>query len=419
VTRSLFRDVRVGRGLIEGVAFVTALLGCSATAVEAQSLIAPGSLRVSFESIFEAVEDGSPRARALGGSRLGVELAHERTSRRGALRLWTGLLADPSPEIAGTRSLASSTDVTGRLTLTRRTRLEFSERISATPTDLFASFGAAAPVTGSRTVVVGSELQNARTLSHNGRASVTHALGTRTQAVFYATHSISRSERDRVVASGVGGSIARRVGVHVGWHAGYGLTLTDSQQAAAGHVAHVIDRRHDLDLGLDYARSLPFSRRTKFGLTTGATVLTLRDGRRLRGNNTARIEHRLTQAWSISGDYTRPIEHVAGLVEPLVSDAVRVSAAGRLPGKIAVALSAGRAVGTLGMSGGPTYASYSGSLTVSRPLGPNWLIQAVYQDASYQFESPPGGSIPAAFSRRGVRMSLGWSPMRGGKISKS
>jgi hypothetical protein len=409
----LFRDVRAGRGLIEGVAFAAALLGSGATAVEAQSRIARGSLRVSFESIFEAVEDGSPGARALSGSRLGVELAHARTSRRGALRLWTGLLADPRWEIAGTKSLASSTDVDGNLTLTRRTRLEFSERISATPTDLFASFGAGAPVTGSRTVVAGSELQNARTLAHNGRASVTHTLGARTQAVFYANQSISRSERDRVVASGGGGRIAHRVGVHFGWHAGYGFTLTDSRQAAAGHVARVIDRRHDLDLGVDYARSLPFSGRTTFGLTTGATVLPARDGRRLRSNISARIGHRVTQAWTLSGDYTRPIEYVAGLVEPLVSNSVRLGATGGLPGKIAVALSAGTAVGTLGTSGGSHYASYSGSLAVSRRVGPNWLIRAVYQDAWYEFDSPPGGTIPAAFARRGVRMSLVWIPMRG------
>ena len=400
------------------MAVATVLLGSGATAAEAQPLITPGSLRVSFESIFDAVKDGSPGAGAQAGSRLGVELAHERRSRRGALRLWSGLLADPRWEIAGSRSVASSTHVDGSLTLTRRTRLEFSERVSATPTDLFASFGAAAPVPGSRAVLAGSELQNGRTLAHEARAGVTHALGARSQAVFHASQSFSRSDHDRVVSSGGGGRIARRLGVHAGWHAGYGFTLTDSRQVAAGRVAQVSDLRHDLDLGLDYARSLPFSRRTKIGVTTGATVLNGRDGRRLRGNGTARIDHRVTQAWSISADYSRPIEYVAGLVEPLISDSLRVNVAGRLPRKVAVALSAGAAVGTLGTFGESPYSSYSGSLTVSRPLGPHWLMQAVYQDASYKFESSPGSRIPSAFARRGVRMSLVWIP-RAGKTAKS
>ena len=410
--RSLSRDGRAGRGLIGGAAFATALL-VSGAAAEAQTLIAPGSLRFSFESIFEAVEDGSPAAGALGGSRLGVELAHERTSRRGALRLWTGLLADPRWEIAGAKSLASSTNVDGSLTLTRRTRLEFSERISATPTDLFASFGAAAPMSGSRTVLAGSELQDERTLAHTGRASVTHALGARSHLAFYANQSISKREQDRVVASGAGGRLAHRLGVHAGWHAGYAFTLTESQQFAAGDVTQVIDRRHDLDLGLDYARSLPFSRRTKVGVTTGATVLSGRDGKRLRSNTTARIDHRVTQAWALNADYTRPIEYVAGLVQPLVSDSVRVGATGSLPRKIAAVVSAGASVGSLGTSGDARYASYSGSVALSRRVGQNWQIQAVYQDAWYKFSSPPGGTIPPAFARRGVRMNLVWIPFKG------
>ena len=419
MTRSLFREVRARCGPIAGVALVTALLGSGPAAAEAQPVIAPGSLRVSFDSIVEAVKEGAPGAGAQGGSRLGVELSHERTSRRGALRLWSGLLADPRWETAGARSLAASTHVDGSVTLTRRTRLEFSERISATPTDLFASFGAAAPMTGSPTVRTGSELQNARTIAHSGRASVTHTLGARSQALIYASQSISRSDRDRVVASGGGGRIAHRLGIYAGWHAGYGFALTNSEQVAPDHVVQVIDRRHDLDLGLDYARSLPFSRRTKIGVTTGATVLSGRDGRRLRSNSTARVDHRVTQAWSISGDYTRPIEYVAGLVEPLVSDAVRFSATGGLPWRMAVALSAGMAAGTLGTSGKSPYTSYSASLTASRHVGGNWLIQGVYQDASYEFKSPPGGTIPSAFSRRGVRMSLVWIPIRGGKRSAS
>ena len=410
--RSLFRDTRTRRRLIEGVAFATVLLGSGAAAVEAQPLVVPGSLRVSFESIVEAVEDGSPGAGTLGGSRLGVELAHDRLSRRGALRLWTGLLADPRWEIAGARSLASSTNVDGSLTLTRRTRFEFSERISATPTDLFASFGVGAPGADSRSVVAGSELQHTRTLAHGGRASVTHALGPRSQAVFYASHSISQSNQDRVAGAGGGGRIAHRIGVNAGWHAGYGFTSTDTRQGVADRAVRVLDRRHDLDLGFDYARSLPFSRRTKFGLTTGASVLTGLGGRRLRSNASARFDHRATQAWTFSGDYARPIEYVAGLVEPLVSDAVRVGAAGRLPRQIGVVLSAGMAVGRLGISGGTPYASYSGSLALSRRVGPNWSVQALYQDAWYEFKSPPGGAIPPTFARRGVRMTLVWIPFR-------
>lgn len=410
--RSLFRDVRARRGLIEAAAFATALLG-SGAAVAAQPVITPGPLRVSFESLFEAVDDGSRGAGPIGGARLGVELAHDRTSRRGVLRLWTGLLADPRWQIAGTKSLASSTNVDGTLTLTRRTRLEFSERISAAPTDLFASFGVGPAGADSRSVVAGSELQNTRTLAHDGRASLTHLLGRRSQAVFYANHSISRSDRARVAAAGGGGRIAHRIGVHGGWHAGYGFSSTETRQGAADEVTSVMDGRHDLDLGFDYARSLPFSERTKFSLTTGASLLTGLHGRRLRPNISGGIAHRATQAWSISGEYARPIEYVAGVVQPLVSDSVRVGAAGRLPRQTAVVLSAGMAVGTLGISGGSRYASYSGSLAVSRRVGPNWLIQAVYQDARYEFESPPGGAIPPAFARRGIRVSLVWIPMRG------
>jgi hypothetical protein len=189
--------------------------------------------------------------------------------------------------------------------------------------------------------------------------------------------------------------------------------LSNSRRVAADQVADVIDRRNDLDVGFDYERSLPFSRRTKIGITAGAALLSGRDGRRLRSTSAARIDHRVAQGWSITGDYSRPIGYVAGLVEPLVSDSVRVGAAGSLRKKLEVVLSAGMAVGTLGRSGGARYASYSGSLALTRRVGPNWLIEAVYQDAWYEFKSPPGGAIPPMFARRGLRTRLVWIPVRG------
>src|SRR5207302_542418 len=131
------------------------------------------------------------------------------------------------------------------ITLSRRTRLEMSERVSWSPLDLFPVFGAA-DAESTRTVRSGSELQGDRTLTQASRVSVIRTLGRRASASFTAAQSSSIRADESVRTSAVNGRISRRVGPFATWHGGYGFSTT----GFAGGLDAAAQRRHDLDIGV-------------------------------------------------------------------------------------------------------------------------------------------------------------------------
>ena len=108
--------------------------------------------------------------------------------------------------------------------------------------------------------------------------------------------------------------------------------------------------------------------------------------------------------------YQRPIEYLAGVAQPLVTDSLRVSAAGLLPRRISFTATATAASGTVGVVGGSHYASYVGTAHFSRHLAPGWRLDVEFHDSWYRFDSSPGAGIPPAFARRGFRTGLVWAP---------
>lgn len=410
MTPSLFREAS-GAAAFRATAIALALTGARGVAsLHAQSATPPVGLRVSLDSEVERV--GAPVAGAPGtdgGSRAGLELFREHPSRRGNVSLWTGVTADQFWGTGTAGTLASAASVDSSLTLTRRMKLEMGERVSLTPLDLFAALGSADPAAVQQRVVAGSELRNVRTLSHTGHAALTRTLGARTQATVSAAESVSWSGADRVISSGANGLISRRVGPYAGWHVGYGVTHVNSSLGAE----RSIDVRHDVDAGVDYARPLPFWRHSSFGVTTGTTLLSERDGRRLRMNAAVHFDRRVTPHWAVTADYSRPIQYVAGLLQPLLSDAVRVGVDGRLGRRLALSLSTGGSFGSLGLSSAAHFASYTGAVRLSRQLGPDWRLQLEYHDAWYRFDASPGGAIPMSFERRGFRSGVVWDPFAG------
>jgi hypothetical protein len=367
--------------------------------------------RLSMESAFDSVRSTSEGPHAGAAVRLRADLSHDRASRRGTLRLWAGVTGDQGFGGIVARSLAEAISVDGTVTLTRHTRVEVAERASWSPLDLFPVFGAA-DAESSRTVRSGSELQAARTWTQNGRVSLIRTLGRRSSATLTAGHATSLRAGDGVHTASAGGRVSRRIGSFGEWHGGYGFAAT----TFAGRPGAGVQRRHDVDVGVDYARPLPFSRHTTFALTTGSTMLVDGDKRYGRFNTTAGVVHRVTGLWSGRVDYTRPVQFVAGFTQPFLSDSVRLSAAGPLPRRLALTATAGYARGTLGARAGAAgFDSYTSVVRVTRRLGATWQWEAEYHDARYRFDRAPSadGSIPGRFVRRGARAGLVWSPVIG------
>lgn len=421
MTPSSFRDAFRRRGVL-GTSAITLLLiaARSADRIDAQNAsTAPDSLRLSIQSGLEAV-GGSARAaaEAQGGTRVGAEMEHVRRTPRNQLRLWGDVRADQQWQNGSPHAIAAEANIASSVTLSRRSRLQFGGRFSSAPTDLFASLGSVAsggssasggPAASAAVTpngVGGSELLNVRTLSFNGDVALTRTLGAHSEASFSGSQYVSTSAGEHVKSSAGAARVSRRVGRLLAWRAVYAFTTSEASSAGAPRI----ENRQDLNVGIDIGRPLSALGNSSLTVTTGTSLLTTRDGRRARLNTAARLDCRLTRRWSLNADYSRPIEYVAGLAQPLVADATRIGAAGSLPRRIGVAVFASAAIGSLGMNGVTRFASYTGVLQASRRLGPAWQMEAEYHDGWYRFDVPPGSVIPAAFTRRGFRAGLTWAP---------
>ena len=397
------------RRVFAAVAFIA---GCALTAHAQERRSAPAAVRLSLDSAYDAVRQAGASTGSATASRLRVEASQDRGSRRGRTRLWAGVTTDQSWGRGRARGVTTALSADTALTLTRRTQVAMSARATSSPLDLFPAFGAADAAPSTPSISSGSELEGTRTLAHSAQVAVTRTLGPRLRAGLTASHTASRSSADRVGSTAFGGRVSRRAGPFAEWYAGYRLTTTNYVRARE----HGAQRQHDLDLGLSYARPLPFWDHTTFTVATGSTVLSDGTRRHMRLNTAAGVERRFARRWSGRADYTRPIQFVAGFAEPFLSDAVRLSLTGTLPGRTLVSASAGLARGTLGVAqGAAAFGSHTGSIRVARNIGPEWQVEMTYHDARYRFGSAAslGGTIPGRFARRGLRAGLVWAPAIG------
>jgi hypothetical protein len=313
------------------------------------------------------------------------------------------------PWMQGSRgSLAGAVNVDGEITLSRRNSFTFSQHASSAPTDVFASLGSGTAAPVSRAVLSGSELADARrTTSESGTVALSRILDAQSRVSLTGTQSFATIGRDRVISTGLSAGLLRRVGGKAAWRLGYGFVESHSRTRGSA----LVDRRHDVDVGIDYARPLSFWRHTTLSVTSGSTLLTAAEGTHFRLNVTAELTHQLSAQSSMTATYSRPIGYVPGFTHPLVSDAVRLGFSRVLPGRISLLVSAGAAVGTEERAAGARFASYIGAVRITRRLSPIWALEGEYHDAWYRFDGQPAGvTIPSAFARRGFRAGMMWSP---------
>jgi hypothetical protein len=129
-----------------------------------------------------------------------------------------------------------------------------------------------------------------------------------------------------VISRGVAARLQRSFGAFVGWHAGYGFGLASysaphARATSSGTTwtsgsttpGRLVLAPHDV-CGRD---GIDAARRAHAG-TADASVVT------------SSLERQVTRTWAARVEYSRPIQYVAGLTQPLLSDAVRVGLEGRL-----------------------------------------------------------------------------------------
>jgi hypothetical protein len=177
-------------------------------------------------------------------------------------------------------------------------------------------------------------------------------------------------------------------------------------------------RAHNIDVGVDYARSLSFSRRTTLSFGTGSIVLNDGVQTYFRILGDAALRHELSRNWDLTGTYIRRMNFVSGFTQPFFADSFGVDAAGLIGPQVDLVLSAGYSRGDVGLgTGASSYSSYHGTVRMQRSLMWNLALFGEYLYYHHRFARPiavPLGT-PDHLNRHGVRVGVAaLIPLQGG-----
>jgi hypothetical protein len=237
---------------------------------------------------------------------------------------------------------------------------------------------------------------------NRGRVSGFYSLLTAT----YAT------EQANYVNQGVGARYERGITRNIGMHAGYSYGIGRYPNAATNSRRGV----HNLDIGLDYARALSISRRTRFSFSTGSAFYyatqELAAGAPQRLNYTllgnAQLSHEMGRTWTTSVAYQRSLDFHEGFIDPFLAQSVSANLSGLLARRLQFNSTAGYTRGVIGARTNNEYDSGSASVGLQYGLTRNLAAYANY--VFYRYSFPEGVAIddrfPPSLSRNGVRVGV-------------
>jgi hypothetical protein len=197
----------------------------------------------------------------------------------------------------------------------------------------------------------------------------------------------------------------------LGLRLGYGYT-----DASYGDDQESIGRHH-LDTGVDYSKTLSFSRRTTFSFSTGGSAVKGADRMHFTAIGSANLNHEIGRTWDFSTAYNRNIGFIETFSTPFIYDAVNVGLSGLLSRRLSFHSGAGLIVGNVGLgssASGNGFDTLYASTGVGRALGRHLQLGLDYSFYRYSFEQ--NALLPAGFlndmSRHSVRATLSaWSPV--------
>jgi hypothetical protein len=208
-------------------------------------------------------------------------------------------------------------------------------------------------------------------------------------------------------AWGARGRFTRRMTRSAMLHVGYGQRLGRYSASRPGDAVRI----HDLDLGVDYRRSL--SRSTTVSVTPGSSIVAGSDGRQYRLTGDVLARHRFGRRWEATALYRRSSQFVEGFADPFFIDSATAHIAGHLGRRFEVFTSASYSVGDIWSVSRATYDSYSGSARARYALNRHSAISLEYLYYKHRFAGEIAIPAAAAVNRHSLRVGLlWWRPVR-------
>jgi opacity protein-like surface antigen len=212
--------------------------------------------------------------------------------------------------------------------------------------------------------------------------------------------------------------------------AGYSRRLTEHATLVLGYHYRRADygqtdepepQVHNIDAGVDYSRSLSFTRRTMFSFSTGSTVVNSRrfvagqppgpSRLRIRAAGSASLTHEIGRTWTASLRYHRGLSFREGFNEPFYTDATSAQLQGLVSRRLDVSAGAGYAHASLVSGGNRGYNALTASTQARYALSRFLAAYVSYFYYQYDFNGDIALDPRTAASahRNGVRVGLSTS----------
>jgi hypothetical protein len=222
---------------------------------------------------------------------------------------------------------------------------------------------------------------------------------------------VSLGETEHYERHTVSARLTHDLGRGLNAHAGYGYSDARYRQD---------DRyvNHNIDLGVDYNRSLSFSgRRTTLSFGTGTSAsrsgsVERRGSFRFRATGSAQLSHEIGRTWDASLAYDRGLRFSETWTEPLFTDTVTARVGGLVNRRSQIHVTA-RALRGNGYSGGgaKSYSAVAG-LTVAITRYVNTGLTYMYYQHQFASELSLAAGFPRSYEGQSIRASVTvWAPL--------
>jgi hypothetical protein len=392
----------------------------------------PGTLNLTLAQGYDDVVGtsigsiGAPEASRAGQyTSLSADLGYGRRGRKVEFTSAAGSTARYYAAADQVTSLSYYADAGLSVQLMRRSQLTLNQSASYAPSYFSRLFPAVAPGPASAQVDSGQQPADYAADASEGYRNLSTALG--------LTHSLTR--RDTLSFSGsfrssafsgatisayvVRGQFSRGLTRRAVLRVGYGY-----REAFWSYLDQRV-RSHDIDLGVDYRRTLSFSRRTRLGFTFGSTLLRspLRDEitettrLQYRAVSNAWLDHQFGRTWNASLKYERGVGVIDGLAEPVFTDGVSLNVGGLLNRRTTLSAIASYSAGESAFTQGtPGFDTYMGAVRLGIAVSKSLSTFADYTYYSYDFSQATTllDGAPEKLGRNALRVGLAfWTPFGG------
>jgi hypothetical protein len=247
-------------------------------------------------------------------------------------------------------------------------------------------------------------------LRYGGGISVSQKMSRR--ATFSASYTQQRADRgassgafvNQVAGGGLSYNLGRGLDLHGGYR--YGEVRFDDDSTRDHHA---------IDAGVNYNRSLSFSRRTELSFSTGTAAVQSEDRLRFTATGNATLKHEIGRSWTAWVAYSRQLLINETWPEPVIADSVSAGFGGLISRRMQFTSVVRGALGKQGLErNAPGFDTAQAAATVRYGITRFMSLGVTYSYYQQRFDEGAQLSVgtPASAERHSVRATVGlWAPL--------